>query len=159
MFKFFKFNFKYLNFLIQSKSNKNRKISNFISIYYVSFFFLFNFKDFNFENRIRKRRSRTRSINSDGRSPAGSSASELSSASPPGNQHPSLFVCVCVCVTVDFHSLVGALFPLPRIILSMAEDGLLFKSFARINYKTQTPTAATILSGTLSGMHIDNRRN
>jgi len=49
-------------------------------------------------------------------------------------------------------SLVGALFPLPRIILSMAEDGLLFKSFARINYKTQTPTAATILSGTLSAV-------
>ena len=118
MFKSFKFNFKYLNFLIQSKSNKNRKISNFISIYYVSFFFLFNFKDFNFENRIRKRRSRTRSINSDGRSPAGSSASELSSASPPGNQHPSLFVCECVCVCNCWFSQLGG------GVVPVAEDHL-----------------------------------
>jgi amino acid transporter len=44
-------------------------------------------------------------------------------------------------------SLVGALFPLPRIIYSMAEDGLLFKAFARINHRTLTPTVATIASG------------
>ena len=51
-----------------------------------------------------------------------------------------------------FHSLVGALFPLPRIVFAMAEDGLLFRAFARINYKTLTPTIATVTSGTAAGI-------
>lgn len=46
----------------------------------------------------------------------------------------------------------GALFPMPRIVFAMAEDGLLFRAFARVNYKTLTPTLATIVSGTLSGI-------
>merc|ERR550534_17070 len=49
-------------------------------------------------------------------------------------------------------SLVGALFPMPRIVFAMAEDGLLFRAFARVNYKTLTPTLATIVSGTLSAL-------
>lgn len=47
-------------------------------------------------------------------------------------------------------SLVGALFPLPRIIFAMAEDGLLFKALAHINHKTLTPTLATIVAGVLA---------
>ncbi len=33
----------------------------------------------------------------------------------------------------------------------MAEDGLLFKVLARINFKTLTPTIATVVSGTAAG--------
>ena len=49
-------------------------------------------------------------------------------------------------------SLVGALFPLPRIVYAMAEDGLLFKSLARINYRTLTPVVASIASGTFAAV-------
>jgi len=47
---------------------------------------------------------------------------------------------------------VGALFPLPRIVYAMAEDGLLFKSLARINYRTLTPVVASIASGTFAAV-------
>lgn len=49
-------------------------------------------------------------------------------------------------------SLVGALFPLPRIVYAMAEDGLLFKALARINFTTLTPMIATIVSGTAAAL-------
>ena len=51
-----------------------------------------------------------------------------------------------------FLSLVGALFPLPRIVYAMAEDGLLFKSLARINYRTLTPVVASVASGTFAAV-------
>lgn len=35
----------------------------------------------------------------------------------------------------------------------MAEDGLLFKVLARINFKTLTPTIATVVSGTAAGRY------
>ncbi|KAF7996229.1 hypothetical protein HCN44_001861 [Aphidius gifuensis] len=54
---------------------------------------------------------------------------------------------ICALIT----SLIGAMFPLPRILYSMASDGLLFKRFSIINKKTQTPLFATIVSGTLIG--------
>jgi len=52
------------------------------------------------------------------------------------------------------YSLVGALFPLPRIVYAMAEDGLLFRVLARINFQTLTPTVATVVSGTAAGIHL-----
>jgi len=48
-------------------------------------------------------------------------------------------------------SLLGAMFPLPRIVLSMARDGLIFKIFARVNKKLQTPTIATVFCGLFAG--------
>lgn len=48
-------------------------------------------------------------------------------------------------------SLLGAMFPLPRVLYSMASDGVIFRSFADINSRTQTPILATIISGLLSG--------
>lgn len=48
-------------------------------------------------------------------------------------------------------SMLGAMFPLPRVLYAMGKDGLIFKSLAKINTRTQTPIAATILSGLLSG--------
>ncbi|XP_030600023.1 high affinity cationic amino acid transporter 1 [Archocentrus centrarchus] len=44
-------------------------------------------------------------------------------------------------------SLIGAMFPMPRVIWAMAEDGLLFKCLNKINPRTKTPLTATITSG------------
>ena len=52
---------------------------------------------------------------------------------------------------VYFHSLLGAMFPLPRVIYAMADDGLLFSFLARINERFKTPLIATLLSGTFAG--------
>ena len=44
-------------------------------------------------------------------------------------------------------SLLGNLFPLPRIIYAMADDGLLFNIFTSINKRTEVPMHATIWPG------------
>ncbi|KAJ7326735.1 hypothetical protein JRQ81_016494 [Phrynocephalus forsythii] len=49
-------------------------------------------------------------------------------------------------------SLLGSIFPMPRVIYAMAEDGLLFKSLAQINPKTKTPLVATLSSGVVAAI-------
>lgn len=48
-------------------------------------------------------------------------------------------------------SLFGAMFPLPRVIFSMASDGIIFRFLSKINSRFHTPLIATILSGVFSG--------
>ena len=57
-------------------------------------------------------------------------------------------------VLVVSPSLLGAMFPMPRVIYSMADDGLLFRGLARIHARTRTPIMATLASGILAGKEI-----
>ena len=43
------------------------------------------------------------------------------------------------------------MFPMPRVIYAMAEDGLLFRFLSKMNIKTKTPLLATIVSGIVAG--------
>lgn len=43
------------------------------------------------------------------------------------------------------------MFPMPRVIYAMAEDGLLFRFLARIHSGTRTPIVATVVSGIIAG--------
>ncbi|KAL0128181.1 hypothetical protein PUN28_003439 [Cardiocondyla obscurior] len=46
-------------------------------------------------------------------------------------------------------SLLGAMFPLPRVLYAMASDGVIFKTLSRVHPKTMTPIYGTVLSGLL----------
>ena len=47
-------------------------------------------------------------------------------------------------------SLLGAMFPLPRVLYAMASDGMVPRSLARVHSTLQTPLIATLLSGLLA---------
>ena len=49
-------------------------------------------------------------------------------------------------------SLLGCMFPLPRIVWAMADDGLLFSQLAAISPKTKTPVVATMTMASLAAI-------
>ncbi|CAG2173921.1 unnamed protein product, partial [Oppiella nova] len=44
-------------------------------------------------------------------------------------------------------SLLGAMFPLPRILYAMASDGIIFRFLATVHKRSQTPLYSTLISG------------
>ncbi|CAH1707848.1 unnamed protein product [Aphis gossypii] len=51
-----------------------------------------------------------------------------------------------------FTTLIGCLFPIPRILYAMSSDGLLFSFLSKINEKTKTPFIAAIICGVCAGL-------
>ncbi|CAD1475285.1 unnamed protein product, partial [Heterotrigona itama] len=49
-------------------------------------------------------------------------------------------------------SMLGAMFPLPRILYAMGSDGVIFKQLAIVNPRTMTPIWGTVVSGLLIGV-------
>lgn len=49
-------------------------------------------------------------------------------------------------------SLLGAMFPLPRVLYAMGKDGILFKCFANVNSYTKTPLISSIIAGLFSAI-------
>ncbi|KAJ3653235.1 hypothetical protein Zmor_012497 [Zophobas morio] len=49
-------------------------------------------------------------------------------------------------------SMFGSMFPMPRIIYAMAQDGLIFKVFSQVWPSTGTPALATFISGLAAGV-------
>lgn len=48
-------------------------------------------------------------------------------------------------------SLYSGMFPMPRIVYTMACDGLLFKVFSKVLPKIQTPWVASLVTGIIGG--------
>ncbi|XP_066260477.1 high affinity cationic amino acid transporter 1-like [Euwallacea similis] len=62
------------------------------------------------------------------------------------------WIVTCGAVFALCTSLLGAMFPLPRVIYAMANDGIVFKPLGKVHKWTQTPLIATFISGILSGV-------
>ncbi|VVC32911.1 Cationic amino acid transporter, C-terminal,Amino acid/polyamine transporter I [Cinara cedri] len=62
------------------------------------------------------------------------------------------YMVTCGAIFALFTTLLGCLFPIPRILYSMASDGLLFEFLSIVNEKTKTPLVATLISGLGAGI-------
>lgn len=63
-----------------------------------------------------------------------------------------LFSVTLGAVTGLTSSIIGSLFPLPRVLYSMASDGLLFSIFSKVSTKSRTPIYSTLIGGFISAL-------
>lgn len=56
-----------------------------------------------------------------------------------------------IIISLLVYSLLGCLFPIPRILYAMSCDGLLFEFLSMVNEKTKTPVIATMICGVGAG--------
>ncbi|KAM9756399.1 LOW QUALITY PROTEIN: cationic amino acid transporter 3-like [Dama dama] len=79
----------------------------------------------------------------------------LTSRLEHGSLSPSfLSLHVLIYIDIFFSGLLGDMFPMPRVMYVMAEDGLLFRGLAQIHAHTGTPVMAIISSGTLAAVTV-----
>ncbi|XP_072174829.1 solute carrier family 7 member 14-like [Diadema setosum] len=83
---------------------------------------------------------------------------DISSESPlmdmfvQNNAEPGKYVVAIGSIAGLTVSLLGSLFPMPRVIYAMATDGLLFRFLGHVNVVTNTPAIATIIAGFLAAI-------
>ncbi|KAL4112647.1 hypothetical protein QTP88_016395 [Uroleucon formosanum] len=62
------------------------------------------------------------------------------------------YMVTCGAVFALFTSLLGCLFPIPRILYAMSCDGLLFEFLSMVNENTKTPVITTMICGVGAGI-------
>lgn len=58
---------------------------------------------------------------------------------------------LCFLVPPARVSLLGCLYPIPRVIMAMADDGLLFRPLAKVRSCSKTPLNASLASSGVAG--------
>lgn len=68
-----------------------------------------------------------------------------------------ILIQLCCILFLFCISMIGTLFPLPRILYSMASDGLLFEIFSKVDSNKKTPFWGTLICGIFTGKYTKNK--
>lgn len=49
----------------------------------------------------------------------------------------------------------GAMYPLPRILYAMSNDGLIFEGLGKVHHKFKTPFVGTMFAGIITGISVN----